>query len=396
MDKRFNKSRWNHWSAKVIAFYLVISLLAPIISNDLPLLRVSRGEWSFPFLQSGKEYNYSNNKVEEAFEVHALFRYSSGKSDPHNMSFRGPFDQQVAVDSNGRQIEIPIEKRHWLGTNLLGSDLLADIIYGTRISVFISFFATLIASLIALFLGFLAGWLGPGLVRVSFVKTMILLFIFIFWFHLLLNIKDAGEKWIGCGISVVIFIIVNWTLTKSNFLFLTNWRVRIPIDLFFIRLSELFSAIPRVILVLAFVQLFSTSLTSMICLLALSAWVDLARLVRSELHSIKQKTFIDAAVMSGVEGLRLLFFQMLPNIWPTVLVYMLYTFAGNVSIEAGLSFLGFGLPPTVKTLGGLIAEGKNNLDAWWMIVFPGLWLSILIYAMFSLSDRLRLVQFDQR
>jgi peptide/nickel transport system permease protein len=100
-------------------------------------------------------------------------------------------------------------------------------------------------------------------------------------------------------------------------------------------------------------------------------------------------TYMDAAVMSGIQGARLLFIQVLPNIWPTVLVYMLYTFAGNIAIEAGLSFLGFGLPATVKTLGGLIAEGKNNFEAWWMVVFPGLWLSILIYAMFSLSDKLR-------
>ena len=113
------------------------------------------------------------------------------------------------------------------------------------------------------------------------------------------------------------------------------------------------------------------------------------RIVRAELQSIKSMTYMDAAVMSGIKGARLLLIQVLPNIWPTVLVYMLYTFAGNIAIEAGLSFLGFGLPATVKTLGGLIAEGKNNFDAWWMIVFPGLWLSLLIYAMFSLSDRLR-------
>jgi peptide/nickel transport system permease protein len=395
MDNRSTKRKWNHWSVKVIAFYLLISLFAPLISNDLPLLRVNQGEWSFPFLHSGKEYNFSNSKVEGAFEVHALFRYSSGKNDPLNMSFRGPFDAQLAYDSKGSIIDIPFANRHWLGTNLLGSDLLADIIYGTRISLFISFFATLIASLIALFLGFVAGWLGPGSIRVSLAKTILLLGLFIYWFHLLLNIKEADEKWIGCGMSFVIFIIGYWIFKKSKSMFLERLKVLLPIDVLFIRVSELFSAIPRVILVLAFVQLFSSSITSMIVILALSAWVDLARLVRSELHSIKSKTFIDAAVMSGVESLRLLFFQMLPNIWPTVLVFMLYTFASNISIEAGLSFLGFGLPATVKTLGGLIAEGKNNFEAWWMIVFPGLWLSILIYAMFSLSDRLRLVQFDK-
>lgn len=396
MDKRFEKSKWNHWSVKVIFFYALISILAPIISNDLPLLRVYKGDLSFPFLHAGKEYNFSDDKVQGAFEVHALFRYSSGKSDPLNMSFRGPFDKQFWYDSDGSLTEISWDQRHWLGTNLLGSDLLADIIYGTRISLFISVLATLIATAFALFLGFMAGWLGPGSIKVSLIKTMLLFCMMGFWFHLLFNIKEADEKWMGWGVSMIIFLTMLFVFSKSRFLFLKKWRISLPIDILFIRVSELFSAIPRVILVLAFVQLFSTSMTSMIFLLALSAWVDLARMVRSELHSIKSKTYIDAAVMSGVEGMRLLFVQMLPNIWPTVLVFMLYSFAGNISIEAGLSFLGFGLPATVKTLGGLIAEGKNHFEAWWMIVFPGLWLSILIYAMFSLSDRLRLVRIEKR
>ncbi|MBK7965980.1 MAG: ABC transporter permease [Bacteroidetes bacterium] len=396
MDKRLTKNKWNHWSVKVITFYVLISLFAPLISNDLPLLRIYKGEWTFPFLHPGKAYNFSNDKLEGAFEINALFRYSSGKSDPLNMSFRGPFDKQSAFDSNGNLIEIPLGDRHWLGTNLLGSDLWADIIYGTRISVFISFCATLIASLIALTLGFFAGWLGPGSIKVSLLKTVLFFGVLIFWIHLLINIKEISDRCIGWGVSVFVFILVLKFLLKKPALFLTKWKIFLPVDVLFIRVSELFSTIPRVILVLAFVQFFSSSITSMIFMLALSAWVDLARMVRSELHSIKSKNYIDAAVMSGVVGMRLLFLQMLPNIWPTVIVYMLYTFAGNISIEAGLSFLGFGLPATVKSLGGLIAEGKNNFEAWWMIVFPGIWLSMLIYAMFSLSDRLRLFQFDKK
>lgn len=389
MGEKNYRRKWNHWSVKVIVFYVLVGLLAPVISNDLPLVRIDQGEWSFPFLNQDQEYNSSLKKNDAGFEIHSPFGYSSGKSDPFNMSFRGPFDQQFAENEKGGLVDIPLEKRHWLGTNLLGSDLLADILYGTRISMFIAVIATILASILALFLGFLAGWYGPGSLKLSAVKTLLIFLLVFYWCHLLLNIESRVDGWLGWIVSVFVFIVLMKVIGKWKLVSSTNLKLSIPIDAIFLRFSELFSAIPRVIMVLAFIQLLSASILSIIFLLAISAWVDLARIVRAELQSIKSMTYMDAAVMSGIKGARLLLIQVLPNIWPTVLVYMLYTFAGNIAIEAGLSFLGFGLPATVKTLGGLITEGKNNFDAWWMIFFPGLWLSFLIYAMFSLSDKFR-------
>lgn len=383
------KQKLNHWSVKVILFFVLVGFLAPVISNDLPLVRVHDGAWSFPFLNQDQEYNFSKETKDGVFEIHAPFGYSSGKSDPMNMSFRGPFEQQFSHNNNGEQVDISWAKRHWLGTNLLGSDLLADILYGTRISLFISVIATILASILALFLGFLAGWFGPGSVKLSAFKTVLIFLLVFYWVHLLINVESREDGLLGWMVSIFIFIVLLKIITNWKRVTSFNLKIFVPVDAIFLRFSELFSAIPRVILVLAFIQLLSASMLSIILLLALSAWVDLARIVRAELQSIKSMAYMDAAVMSGIQGARLLLIQVLPNIWPTVLVYMLYTFAGNIAIEAGLSFLGFGLPATVKTLGGLIAEGKNNFDAWWMIVFPGLWLSILIYAMFSLSDRLR-------
>ena len=389
MGEKNYRRKWNHWSVKVIVFYVLVSLLTPFIANDLPLVRIYKGEWSFPFLNQDQEYSFSEKTMDGVFDIHAPFGYSSGKGDPFNMSFRGPLDQQFAENEKGDLVDIPYAKRHWFGTNLLGSDLLADILYGTRISMFISVIATLLASILALFLGFLAGWYGPGSLKLSAVKTVLIFLLVFYWCHLLLNIQNRGDGWLGWIISVFIFILLLKVMMKWKMISSSKFKLSIPVDAIFLRFTELFSAIPRVILVLAFIQLLSASILSIILLLAISAWVDLARIVRAELQSIKSMTYMDAAVMSGIKGARLLLIQVLPNIWPAVLVYMLYTFAGNIAIEAGLSFLGFGLPATVKTLGGLIAEGKNNFDAWWMILFPGLWLSILIYAMFSLSDRLR-------
>ncbi|MBK7682709.1 MAG: hypothetical protein IPJ26_09750 [Bacteroidetes bacterium] len=108
----------NHWSVKVILFFVLVAFLLTVISNDLPLVRVHDGAWSFPFLNQDQEYNFSKETKDGVFEIHAPFGYSSGKSDPMNMSFRGPFEQQFSHNNNGEQVDISWLKRHWLGTNL--------------------------------------------------------------------------------------------------------------------------------------------------------------------------------------------------------------------------------------------------------------------------------------
>lgn len=389
MDKGVKTSWKSYWSFRVVLLYALVALLAPVISNDLPLLRMKDGKLTFPFLSKEQLYNSSGKRVVDAFEIHALFAYGTGKNDALNTGFKSPFEEQFVLNEAGEKVKAPLSKRHWLGTNLLGSDLLADILYGSRWSFFISIVSTLLASIVALFFGFLAGWYGPDSVKVSSFKCFLALLLLLYAIHVSFNLMEVSERVVGWLVIFLFwYLLYKFSLSKmSDQIF--QHSISIPVDSFFLRFTELFSAIPRVILVLAFYQLFSSSIYSIILLLAFSAWVDLARIVRSELQRVKAMTYMEAAVMSGIDGFRLLIKQVLPNIWPTVLVYMLFTFSSNIAIEAGLSFLGFGLPATIKTLGGLIAEGKNNFEAWWMILFPGIWLSMLIYALFSLSNRLR-------
>jgi len=379
------KKWYSHWQVILLLLMLLISFLAPIISNDIALVQICKGKISFPFLNSNQEYFHQGSTQKDCFQIHSLLPYSSGKSDPYNMNFKGPFDSQYYLNKDGSLVNAPLLKRHFLGTNLLGRDLLADIIYGSRISIFISFFATLLAGIIAAFFGFISGWYGPAAVRVSLLKFGLFLFSLFLCAHILFNLFSIQDKAIAFVFSSILIFCLWKMLSFKGMLNRSKFKIKIPLDQFFLRFAELISVIPRIILVLAFMQFFSSSYLSVIILLAISAWIDLARMIRSEMHKIKELTYMEAAVMSGSEGFRLFYKQVLPNIWPSVMVFLLYTFAGNIIIEASLSFLGFGLAPSVVTLGGIIAEGKNNIEAWWMVVFPGIWLSLLIFALFSLS-----------
>ena len=73
MGEKNYRRKWNHWSMKVIVFYVLVGLLAPVISNDLPLVRIDQGEWSFPFLNQDQEYNSSLKKNDAGFEIYAPF-----------------------------------------------------------------------------------------------------------------------------------------------------------------------------------------------------------------------------------------------------------------------------------------------------------------------------------
>ncbi|MBK7682710.1 MAG: hypothetical protein IPJ26_09755 [Bacteroidetes bacterium] len=150
----------------------------------------------------------------------------------------------------------------------------------------------------ALFLGFLAGWFGPGSVKLSAFKTVLIFLLVFYWVHLLINVESREDGLLGWMVSIFIFIVLLKIITNWKRVTSFNLKVFVPVDAIFLRFSELFSAIPRVILVLAFIQLLSASMLSIILLLALSAWVDLARIVLAELQSIKSMAYMDAAVMS--------------------------------------------------------------------------------------------------
>ena len=153
------------------------------------------------------------------------------------------------------------------------------------------------------------------------------------------------------------------------------------------QLNILFSAIPRLFLVIAIVGNENSTMATLIFTLGITGWMEVSRLVRSEIVRIQESDFYAAAVMSGAGWKRIVIKQILPNLKPLLISVFAFAFAGVVMSEAALSFLGWGLPADQVTWGSLIMEGKESFHAWWLIVFPGICISICLFKLFSLSRK---------
>lgn len=370
----------------VVLFYVFISIFANVLANHEALLQIEGGSVSFPFLENS---SIPTTQKDSPFSVRAIIPYDAGQNDEMNAGLISPFDKQYTRSDNGQIQEISWRNRHWLGTTKLGSDLLADMLYGSRISFLIALAGTFFAFLLGAIIGFLTGWFGPGSIRVPLSRILLILVSIVMLVFEFNSLNSSWDKWVGFFLIAGTLFILTYLNSKLNKWNISNIKLPVPIDGIFQRVSELFSGIPRIVLILTVMQLLTPSWQSVVIVLAISGWVDIARLIRSEIQRLKNQTFIEAAVVTGVNGYRLFMKQMMPNMWPTLIVVLLYTFAGNILIESSLSFLGFGLPADVVTLGSIISSGKIYYEAWWLVLFPGLWISVLIFSLFQLSARLR-------
>jgi ABC-type dipeptide/oligopeptide/nickel transport system permease subunit len=124
-------------------------------------------------------------------------------------------------------------------------------------------------------------------------------------------------------------------------------------------------------------------------ILALLLWTTIARVVRGVFLSLREKEYVEAAKASGAGDFRIMFRHILPNTLGPVVVAGTLAVATAILIEAALSFLGFGIKPPTPSLGVLIADGQNNPQKWWLTVFPGLTIVLIVLCINFIGDGLR-------
>jgi peptide/nickel transport system permease protein len=162
------------------------------------------------------------------------------------------------------------------------------------------------------------------------------------------------------------------------------------LDAVFMRLADIQLALPSIILAIFLMTIIGAGVWNVIVVLALSAWVQYARVVRGQVLSLRAKEFVDAARVIGAPGRRIIFRHILPNVWAPVIIVASFSVAGAILSEAALSFLGVGVDPATPTWGQMLSDGKAYLaDAWWLAAFPGLALMITVLAINLLGDWLR-------
>lgn len=156
------------------------------------------------------------------------------------------------------------------------------------------------------------------------------------------------------------------------------------------RLMDGVMAIPGVLLAIALMSLFGSSLVNVIIAISIPEIPRMARLVRSAVLSIREQPYVDAARTNGTRLPRLLRRHVLPNAMAPILVQATYVFAAAMIVEAVLSFLGAGTPPEVPSWGNMMAEGRQYLQrAPWIAAFPGVFLAFLVLTVNLVGDALR-------
>ena len=162
------------------------------------------------------------------------------------------------------------------------------------------------------------------------------------------------------------------------------------LDSLLMRFVDTMLCFPSFFLILTIVALLGPKIFNIMVVIGITSWMGTARFVRAEFLSLRQRDFTQAAKALGVKDFRIIFRHILPNALAPVFVSATLKVASAILIEAGLSFLGFGVQPPRPSWGNILTEGRTYIfDAWWLTVFPGLAILIIVLSFNLLGEGLR-------
>ena len=162
------------------------------------------------------------------------------------------------------------------------------------------------------------------------------------------------------------------------------------VDGLVMRFCDLMLCFPAMFLILAVISLLEPSIWNVMVVIGLTSWMGVARLVRAEFISLKNRDFVLAARVLGASDARLILRHLLPNALAPVLVSATLGVAGAILLESGLSFLGLGVQPPTATWGVMLADGKDYLSrAWWLSFYPGLAILVTVLSYNLAGEGLR-------
>lgn len=162
------------------------------------------------------------------------------------------------------------------------------------------------------------------------------------------------------------------------------------IDELIMRLTEVALSMPLILMAILLVVIFGASYTNVILVIVLLLWPQYARLIRGETLSIKERDFVALAKIAGCSRLLIIWRHILPNVFPTLLVLATLQVGYVIILEATLSFLGVGIPKPNPAWGVMVADAQGLIDsAWWIALFPGLAILLLVLSLNLLGDWLR-------
>jgi len=289
------------------------------------------------FLDSDVWYSFKQSKVTMVAAVVTVVIMLAALFAPA-ISLQNPFDPASLALLDAFNPPVWHEDGTWsfpLGSDDQGRDMYSAILYGSRVSLIIGFAAVLFAMVLGVGLGLIAGYVGGTIDAV------------------IMRIADVQISFPAILIALLVDGVV---------------RAVLP--------GERHEEMVLYVLVLA---------------IGLSQWVNFARTVRGSTMVERNKEYVQAARVIGVSAPSIMLRHILPNVMGPVLVIATVSLAVAILLEATLSFLGVGVPPTEPSLGTLIRIGQDFLFSgeWWIVIFPGATLAVLVLAVNLLGDWLR-------
>ncbi|MBM3363043.1 MAG: ABC transporter permease [Betaproteobacteria bacterium] len=320
---RFRRNRLGFWSLLLFSLLVLLSLAAELVSNDKPLLVRYEGQVYAPIFKTYPEKVFGGD-FDTATDYHDPFiRQKLTEGSNWALLAPNPYGPKT-INYFARE---PNPSRptaeNFLGTDDRGRDLLAQLIYGFRVSVLFAFALTFTGVLLGVLAGAVQGYFGG--------KT----------------------------------------------------------DLVFQRFIEIWASMPELYLLIIFSAVFAPSVALLLILLSLFGWMGLSDYVRAEFLRNRQMDYVRAARAMGLSHWQIITRHVLPNSLTPVVTFLPFRMSAAILALTSLDFLGLGVPPGTPSLGELLAQGKNSIDAWWISLSTfGVLVSTLLLLTF-MGDALR-------
>lgn len=162
------------------------------------------------------------------------------------------------------------------------------------------------------------------------------------------------------------------------------------LDMVLMRIADVQLSFPFILLAITVIAVIGPGLWKLIFVMALTQWVQYARMVRGQVLSLREQDAVQATRALGASDARIVLRHMLPNLIGPVIVLATLNVANNILLESGLTFLGLGIDPLIPSWGGMLADGRNYMQtAWWVATFPGLAITVTVLGFNLLGDWLR-------
>lgn len=320
---RFRRNRLGYWSLLLFCAMVLVSLCAELVSNDRPLLVRYDGHYYLPMLKDYPEKTFGGDFDTSTDFLDPFIRQQLAREGNFALYTLNPYGPQT-INYFARE---PNPSRpsadNLLGTDDRGRDLLAQLLYGFRISVLFALALTFTGVLLGLLTGALQGYFG-------------------------------GRT-----------------------------------DLLFQRFIEIWGSMPELYLLIIFSAVFAPSVALLLVLLSLFGWMGLSDYVRAEFLRNRQLDYVKAARALGVSNWQIMRRHILPNSLTPVVTFLPFRMSGAILALTSLDFLGLGVPPGTPSLGELLSQGKNSIDAWWISMSTFAVLVVTLLLLTFMGDALR-------